>query len=273
MTAIVTDSTISISRSEAQALGLFIVPDHYSIDGHAFTEGYADENGDAQARIFAQLECCKTSQPPVTAFQQAFQKLSEEGPVLCLTISSRLSGAYSSACMAAGEFPPGRVAVVDSLSTAGGLWLLAKAARGMLNKGMPLAQVARAVEALRSKTGIVFTVEDMAPLRRSGRLGVVGQSVGAMLNIRPVLLCVRGAVVAHGLARGSGQRLHMMVERVPPNAREIRVHYVGSPAAAQPLYRAVKRRFPGVPVTLGGLGPVLSIHLGPGTLGIAWMTG
>lgn len=162
--------------------------------------------------------------------------------------------------------------MVDSLSTAGGLWLLAKAVRGMLDRGVSLMDTAREVEALREKTGIVFTVEDMAPLRRSGRLGVVAQSVGTVLNIRPVLMCVRGAVVAHGLARGSGERLRMMVERVPENAREIRVHYLGDPALAEPLYRAVKRRFPAVPVTLGRLGPVLSIHLGPGTLGIAWIT-
>jgi len=161
---------------------------------------------------------------------------------------------------------------VDSLSTAGGLWLLAKAVRGMLDRGVSLMDTAREVEALREKTGIVFTVEDMAPLRRSGRLGVVAQSVGTVLNIRPVLMCIKGAVVAHGLARGSGERLRMMVERVPENAREIRVHYLGDPALAEPLYRAVKRRFPAVPVTLGRLGPVLSIHLGPGTLGIAWIT-
>lgn len=273
MMAIVTDSTICIPRSEAEALGLHIVSDSYSISGQVYLEGYSDENGDFEARIFANPEHCKTSQAPVAGFIQLFEELVRKGmDVLCLVISSRLSGTYSSACIAAREVDSEKIAVVDSLSTSGGLWLLAKEARALSDQGLSLAQVASKLEKLRDKAGIVFSVNDMAALRRSGRLGVVPQSVGTVLNIRPILMCIRGAVVARGMVRGNAERIRALISRVPADAKEIVIQHMGDRMAAEPLYQAIQKRFPEISIHISRLGPVLGIHLGAGTVGISWIT-
>jgi len=273
MIAIVTDSTISIARKDAAALGLYIVSDSYSINGVPFLEGYADENGKFEKWIFADPEKCRTSQPPVTAFSQTFEELTAKGmDVLCLTISSRLSGTFSSACIAAQEMEKGRVAVVDSLSTSGGLWLLAKAARALIDGGASLCEAAQKLQELRDRTGIAFSVDDMAALRRSGRLGFVPQSVSTVLNIRPILLCSKGSIVARSAARGNAERVRRLVGHVPEDAAEIIVHYLGERENAEPLYLALCSRFPGVPVHVSRLGPVLGIHLGAGTIGVSWIT-
>ncbi len=273
MIAIVTDSTISITREEAERLGVFIVSDQYSVNGRTYLEGFADENGAFEERIFREPELCKTSQPPVSSFVQVFEELRDKAmEVLCIVISSRLSGTYSSACIAAREVDRANIAVVDSLSTSGGLWLLAKAARKLIDAGNSLEQTAKRLEAMRDKAGIVFSVNDMAALRRSGRLGVVPQSVGTVLNIRPILMCIKGTIVARGTARGTAERVKALVSRVPQAAKEIAVHHLGERESVEPLYQAVLRRFPEASVQVAKLGPVLGIHLGAGTVGVSWMT-
>lgn len=273
MIAIVTDSTISITREEAERLGVFLVSDQYSVNGRTYLEGFADENGDFEARIFRDPEVCKTSQPPVASFVQVFEELRQKDmEVLCIVISSRLSGTYSSACIAAREVDRAHIAVVDSLSTSGGLWLLAKAARTLIDTRGSLQETVEKLEALRDKTGIVFSVNDMAALRRSGRLGIVPQSVGTVLNIRPVLMCIKGTIVARGTARGTAERVKALVSRVPQNAKEIVVHHLGERESVEPLYQAVLRRFPEASVQVAKLGPVLGIHLGAGTVGVSWIT-
>ena len=273
MIAIVTDSTICIPQSEAEALSIRIVSNSYSVGTRVYRESYSDRNGDFEARIFASPEACKTGQAPVSAFLPVFEELVKNGlDVLCLTLSSRLSGTFSSARVAAREVNAQKISVVDSLSTAGGLYLLAKRACALAVRGLPLGEVAQAVTKLRERTGIAFSVENMAALRRSGRLGLVPQSTGTVLNIRPILLCLHGTVVSRGLARGAAGRIREIVDKVPDDATEIVVHHTGDSAEAEPLVRRVKERFPSLEISTYKLGPVLGVHLGAGTLGVAWIS-
>ncbi len=273
MIAIVSDSTVCATRDQARAMGLTIVPTHFSTGRQAYTERYVDERGPEETRELTLSADCKTSHPPMAAFQQAFEGLLAQGyEVLCLTLSSRLSGAFSSASMAARETDERRVAVVDSLTTCGGLWLLCKAARTLADGGLGLDELAERVKTLRPKTGIVFSVENMDALRRSGRLGVIPQSVGTLLNIRPILQCREGAVASVAVARGLQDRIRQMVRRIPSQPAALMLHYLMPAGAADALRQALEERFAGVPLYTAIGGPVLGIHLGAGTIGVSWIT-
>lgn len=274
MIAIVTDSTVCVPRREADALGLSVVPNTYIVNGRAYSEGYSDENGDFERRVLALKGQGKTSQASVFAFAAAFERLRRAGyEVLCIVLSSRLSGAYSSASIAAREVEPEKIAVVDSLTTAGGLLLLAKAARSLIDKGLSLRQTEERLLELRARVGLVFSVDDMAALRKSGRLGLVPQSIGTVLNLRPILVFANGAVVARSPVRGAAGRVRALVDSIPGDAAEVIVHHMGEAAGAEPLLSAVKKRFPSQKTALYRLGPVLGVHLGSNTFGVAWMSG
>lgn len=274
MIAIVTDSTIGIPKNEARALSIRIVPNSYGAGTKVYYESYLDENGDYERRIFLSPEGFKTSQATVSAFSSVFSTLIRSGAeVLCLTLSSRLSGAYSSACIAAREVDAQKIAVVDSLTTAGGLYLLAKRARVLIAQSLSLEQTAQALKKLRESVGLVFSVDDMAALRRGGRLGIVPQSIGTVLNIRPILVCKHGAVVSQGFARGRADRIRKLAAHVPDGASEVLVHHMGDPSEAEPLIKSIEQRFPGLKIARCRIGPVLGVHLGPGTLGVAWISG
>ena len=166
----------------------------YTLDGSTHREHFVEENADYIERIQS-AKTLATSQPPIAAYIKTFTELTQAGhQVLCLSISSRLSGTYANEAVCAREIGGGNIRVVDTLTTAGGLYILVRAARELIDAGYSLEETASKIEEMRSSVKTLFTVEDMEPLRRSGRLGPVRQSVCTVLNVRPLLTCREGAV-------------------------------------------------------------------------------
>ncbi|HEY8444458.1 MAG TPA: DegV family protein [Clostridia bacterium] len=270
MISLILDSTAYITKKEASDLNIRIAPVTYYVQNQVYHEIYSDCNGDFINLLNSNIHHCKTSQTNVATFLSAFEEELRKGnQVLCLTLSSRLSGTYSSASIAARELNNPNIIVVDSLLTAGGLFLLAKEAVKMINAGMSLGEIVTNLEKIRNEIMIAFTVDDIMPLRRSGRLGIVRQSVGTILNIKPILKLVEGSVIHDGTARGKSEQIKKLSEKVPPNAESVIIHYISDYTTAQKLAEAVKART-SANISLRLLGPVLGVHLGTGVIGLVW---
>jgi DegV family protein with EDD domain len=133
---VVTDSTSDIDPQRAAALGITIVP-LFVVFGDRSYRDYLDLS---RREFFAKLSSEKvlptTSQPTPQMFEEAFRPLVEAGhDVLCLTISSYLSGTINAAKAAAAQFPDGKVVVYDSESAAGGLGIMAMHAQELAAQG------------------------------------------------------------------------------------------------------------------------------------------
>ena len=204
MITIVTDSTAYLSHEEALDMGVVIVPMSYSFgDSQGINEGCIEEDRHAEMQVAEHIDQVHTSQAPISAFLSTFSRIRRAGnDVLCITMSSRLSGTYSNAVLAARELGNKHIEVVDSLTTCSGLYLLICEASRRIQNGDKLASIAKQLNKIRSRVHLAFSVDDMTPLRRSGRLGNVCMSVSTMLNIKPILEVRDGAVVSAGLARG-----------------------------------------------------------------------
>jgi len=271
MIAIVTDSSAHLFREEAEAMGVTVVPMTYSLSGQqTYHEGYMDENGDFEHLVDDNMERLRTSQASYAAFMGVFMELLESGAdVLCLTISSRLSGTYGNASMAARDLAPDRIQVVDSLTTSGGLCLMVREARRLLDGGATLQEAASALSALRGSVKITFTVDDIAPLRRSGRLGGVRLSISTILNIRPVLQCMDGSIISTGVVRGRGDQLKTLADSLPKEPCDCLVEGFLADEQMEQLKARVESR--GHRAEKRPVGPVLGIHLGRGCLGVSWI--
>ncbi len=271
MIAIVTDSSAHLCRGEAEALGVTVVPMTYNLSGQqTYWESYMDENGDYEQLVDANMEKLRTSQASYASFMGEFLELIESGAdILCLTISSRLSGTFGNASMAARDLAPDRIMVVDSLTTSGGLYQMVREARRLLDGGMSLSEAAAALTALRNCVRIAFTVDDIAPLRRSGRLGVVRLSISTILNIRPVLRCVEGSIISTGVVRGRNEQMKTLVDSLPKEPCDCLVE--GFMADEQMVQLKAKVEAKGHRATIRRIGPVLGIHLGRGCLGVSWI--
>ena len=285
MIAIVTDSSVYMTKEEAGGLGVYIIPMPYYVDGHPYSEQYLE---DADADFLKKLNSgkCTTSQPPAITYTGLFEELRQAGcKIICITISSRLSGTYSSATLAAREVDKDgeNIKVIDSRLTAGGMKFLVEFAANMAKDAgvckdidagkntKSFNEIVSLIESEREKISMVFTVEDLEPLRRSGRIGFIRKSVGTILNIRPIFKFADGAVVSHDFSKGKSQQVSKMIAAIPKDAKKINVQCIGGNDFARMLIKAVKTEFPNAEIQTSAIGAILGIHMGVPSFGIAWI--
>jgi len=262
MITIITDSSSYFRKNEALDLGIKVVPINYTIDGHSYSESFCDQNGDFE-NLLKGNGVFTTSHPNISVFLSAFEEELHNGnEVLCITISSRLSGAYGTAHMAAKQTESEKIAVFDSRLTAGGLYLLVKEAQKLITNGASLDKILKELPSIRDKITITFSVSDMTPLRNSGRMGFVRMSVSTFLNIKPILLCKDGAIVSDSVVHGNTELIKKLADKVNTNTKEVIINYIGDNQIATNLYHVIKKTTTDIPIALQKIGPALGIHLG-----------
>jgi len=271
MVTIVTDSSSYFKKSEAQDAGIRIIPINYNVNGQSYSESFSDKNGDFE-NLLRGTGSFSTSHPNLSAFLSCFEEELQKGnEVLCITISSRLSGAYSTAYMAAKQTESKAIAVFDSQFTAGGLYLLVKEAKRLIEGGIGLHEVLNDLPAIRDRITIMFSVGDMTPLRNSGRIGFVRMNVGTLLNTKPILLCEDGAVVSDCIAHGNTELIKKLTRKISPDTQEVVISYIGDSHLAATLYHVIKNNTPHATITLQKMGPVLGIHLGLKVIAVSFI--
>lgn len=271
MLAIVTDSTCGLTRVEASELGVDVVPMSFSVGASSHEEGFVGENGD-YAELLSGGQRVATRPPRASDFERVFRERLDAGDeVLCLTISSRLSGARRSADEAASRVASERLAVVDSWATAGALEFLVRRAREMAEGGAELPEVVSGVTQARGGCRIVFSVPDMSALSRSGRLGAIRRAVATKLNRYPVMTLSEGGISKLTDGRGARGMAAAMVERAPEGTGDLVVTHFGPRGVeTREVFLAARARFPQARVRVKDGGPVLAEHLGLGAVGLSW---
>jgi DegV family protein with EDD domain len=269
MIVIATDSTAYLTRQEAKELGVVYIPMTYSVDGESYMEGFIRNKEDNETLCW-DSSAFSTSQPMLGSFYKRFKKCRDANfEILCLTISARLSGTHNNALVCARELGDDGIRVVDTKTSAGGMFMLIKQARALINEGYSLDETADRLLILREKVQTRFSVADLAPLRRSGRLGLIRQSIGTILNQRPILTCQDGAVVYRDIARGKNEQMRKLVDAVPENGLEVMVQYFREQDMALEIARRLEQKC-GRPISVRRIGTVLAVHMGFDVVGTLW---
>lgn len=165
--------------------------DGVDIDHHTFYE-----------KLVSAPELPKTSLISPASFAAAFDAAGEAGEqVVAVLLSSKLSGTYQSAALAAEDRD--NVWVVDSLNATLGEQILVKYALQLAAQGLSAAEIAETLERVRDEIHLLGTTDTLEYLRKGGRISASVAFVGGALGIKPVLAIRDGEVVMLGKARGS----------------------------------------------------------------------
>ena len=155
----------------------------------------------------------KTSQATPEAFIREFDKAKIAGEsAVVITLSSKFSGTYQSAMIAASEYE--NIYVVDSGSAAMGSGILVELAFRLLDKGMSAKEIATTLEEEKKKIIIVALVDTLEYLKKGGRISKSVAFAGGLFNIKPVLSVVDGEINMLGKARGSKMGNNLLVEEI-----------------------------------------------------------
>jgi DegV family protein with EDD domain len=274
---VVTDSTSDIDPQRAAALGITIVP-LFVVFGDRSYRDYLDLS---RREFFAKLSSEKvlptTSQPTPQMFEEAFRPLVEAGhDVLCLTISSYLSGTINAAKAAAAQFPDGKVVVYDSESAAGGLGIMAMHAQELAAQGCGWEDLLAALDRERAVQRLYACISDLSHLQRTGRIGKAQQVLGTLMKIVPVIALKDGQVSAEAQVRTFSRAQSTMVDLALAAVTDVSkarflVMHTDAPPLAEGVMEQLRARLNGVQPRLLDIleaGPVIATHAGPGAVGI-----
>ena len=221
-----------------------------------------------------------TSQPTPAAFADAFQAAVEAGDeVVCITISSKLSGTFQSASIAAMDFP-GKVFVVDSRTVTLGCGILTQYALDLAKQDISARELAQRVEKKREKVRLLALLDTLEYLKKGGRISSTVAFAGGLLNIKPVICVAEGEVKLLGKARGSRQGSNLLVQQIEKAGGvdfdlPVLLGYTGLSDAMLKKYmedsaQLWQGRVDSLPVSI--VGSVVGTHAGPGAVAVAFFS-
>jgi len=211
---IIIDSASDITRAEAYTLGITHIPMKILFGNEEYNDGIDLSHREFFEKLIESDTLPTTCQNPPAEFADEFEKAVAEGDeVVCITISSKLSGTYQSAAIAASEYP-GSVFVVDSENACIGERLLVLLAVDLANKGLTAAHIASILSEEKKKIRVLALLETLEYLKRGGRISSAAAFAAGILSIKPVVAVENGEVVVAGKARGSKQGNNLLRELV-----------------------------------------------------------
>ena len=218
-----------------------------------------------------------TSQASPAIFEDEFKKAQEAGEAaVVITLSSKLSGTYQSAMIAAQEYD--NIYIVDSGSVAIGGGILVEYALKLLNEGLEAKEIADKLEEIKGRIIIVALVDTLEYLKKGGRISKTVAFAGAMLNIKPVLSVADGEINMLGKARGSKMGNNLLVQEIEKAGgvdftMPVLLGYTGlSDAMLLKYIKDSKNLWEGGldEVRYTTIGSVIGTHAGPGAVAVAF---
>ncbi|MGL5809539.1 MAG: DegV family protein [Nocardioides sp.] len=276
--AIVIDSTAGITRHEAAAFGVVIVPLHVIVGEDILTEGAADGAGPGLvAAALSALRPVTTSRPTPAAFGAAYAEAVAGGAteIVSIHLSSRISGTFESAEIAAREATV-PVHVVDSRQVGIATGFAVRRAIELRDTGASAAQIAHSARTRAVATTSLFYVDTLEYLRRGGRIGAAAAVVGGALSVKPLLRIRDGEVSSLEKVRTSAKALarlaDLAVAAAGANPVDVGVAHLANHVAADRLVADLTRRLAvalaGREVWCGEVSAALAAHVGPGMVAV-----
>lgn len=268
---VVTDSTSDIPAHFREELGIEVVPLSINFENETLLDGVDISPEQYVERLRTVEKLPSTAQPTVDQFQTAYQKGLDAGlDVICITISTGLSGTFNSASLAAEQLAPERIRVVDSLAASTALgWVAVEAARAAQG-GASLAEVVEVAERNREKVHFLALLQTLDYVYKGGRIGRAGHMVGSALGIKPILGLEEGTVVPVERVRTWKKALNRMIEVASSRGKllDVAVLHTDNLPEAQRVVDELKTRFPDADYEIVFAGTTIATYAGPGAVGI-----
>ena len=194
MIKIITDSSADLPEEFIKKYNITIVPLTVSIQGQDFLETVDITPEQFFQKMFSIEELPKTSQPSPAAFADVFSTFNQADELLCLTISSGLSGTYQSACIGK-ELANSNVTVFDTLAGSLGHGLQVIRAAQLAEKGYTVDDIVKDLSQYREHMNILVLLNTLENIVKGGRLSKFKGTLAKVFNIKVILERVEGGKV------------------------------------------------------------------------------
>jgi len=274
---IIIDSASDISQAEASALGIDVLPLKTIFGQEEYLDGVTIDHTTFYNKLMESDVLPTTSQLSPFDFEEKFREaVNHCNEVLCITVSSKLSGCHQSANIAAEEFGD-QVVVVDSLNVTIGQRILTQLALKLRDEGKTAREIAAVLNEKKHQIRVIALVDTLEYLKKGGRVSPAVAMAGTLLGIKPVIAIQDGEIAILGKARGSKNGSNMLRELVEKHGIDFEMPFA---LAYSGLDDALLRKYIAdsaslyegktdhLPVYI--IGSTIGTHAGPGAVAVAF---
>lgn len=271
----VTDSTSVLDEELRNHPDIYLIPLSVILDG----EAYADGEDLTAEELFAKLKTLKdspkTSQPAVGAFKELYDQLSKEyDEIIAVLLSKKLSGTVDSSEQAANlvEIP---VTTIDSKILTYPKTALMKQGIRLAEEGLSVQEIKTELEEIANQNETYVLVGSLEQLHRSGRMSSAKFFLGSVLNIKPIISIVDGALEVKEKARSDKKAKEKIIDYMRSayeqnKFSEAWLLYGLNPDTANQWKLELEEEFKNIRFSCYPLGAVIGVHAGEDTIGISW---
>lgn len=277
---IVTDSTSYISDEYIKKYDIKLVSLNVIINGVSSRE-IDIENEVFYEEIKNSKEIPKSSQPIPNEMLNTFKEIVKDGDsIVGIFLSSKMSGTYSNANMIKDmileDYPDADIHILDSKTNCMQMGFAVIEAARTASEGKSINEVINAANHVINNSRFLFTPETLEYLKKGGRIGGAAALFGNVLQIKPILTVVNGETSVFKKVRTRKKAIEEIVKTVLEEIEakglgDIVVHHINCQEDGLKLAKALENKL-GKKVEIQSIGPVIGVHVGPGSIGIAYYT-
>jgi DegV family protein with EDD domain len=274
MIKIVTDSTADVPKELMERYDIREVPINIHFGTEAYQEGIEIDRPTFLRKLDEYPTMPTSSQPSPGQFVEVYRELAEQGhSILSVIITSKHSGTYQSAVLAKSMLPEADIAVFDTLSISIGTGYQVLAAARAAEEGKSMGEILQLLEGIRSRMYLYLTPATLKYLQKSGRVGKLSGALASLLNVKPVIKVEDGVLEAFQNVRTRSKAIDRMVELTAEAVGTTEPVKIGIPHAeasdeAEELRKRVEKTFNCDEVIVADLASSLTVHGGPGIIGL-----
>lgn len=264
--------------------GITLLPSEYTVNGTPVSYMGDIEHFDMHAYYESLRNGAdvKTSLLNTGLFESHFEPVLKEGDdLICIAMSSGISGTYNAAVTAANDllekYPDRFIHIVDSHGCGFGSGLLAIRAAELSRDGTGVREAAKILDEMVPHCCQYFTVDDLNFLKRTGRVSGAAAAIGTTLNIKPILYgTAEGQIVSCGVSHGRKKAVKTLAakyhdKKMDLKAPKIYISHGDCIRDAQMLKELILADTPDADVLITPHEPFSGAHVGPGMLGLFFL--
>ncbi|MBL4933576.1 DegV family protein [Clostridium paridis] len=276
---IITDSTSYIDETLRASLGINVVSLNVLFDNDNFRE--VNLKNDTFYEMMEKRGIPTSSQPSVEEIYTCMENIIKKGDeILCVFLSSSMSGTYSTAHMVKEmileNYVNAKIEIVDSRSNSMQLGFAAIVAARAAKDGQSLEEVKTIALENTRRSRFLFIPDNLVYLKKGGRIGGASALIGNILKIIPILTVEDGKTSIANKIRTKRRAKLEMADMFLNDVNkfglgEVAIHHINCIDEAKDLALILKQSL-NVQVPICDIGPVIGLHVGPGAIGIAYYT-
>lgn len=277
---IVTDSTSYIPEEFINKYDISVVSLNVIMNGESIREVDLD-NETFYSKMEESTEIPSSSQPSPDEIYNTFENIIKEGnSIVGIFISSDMSGTVSSANliknMLLEKYPTAHIEIVDSRSNCMQMGYVAIEAAKAAAAGKSMEEVINVCTSVINNSRFLFTPDTLDYLKKGGRIGGASALLGTLFQIKPILTVCDGKTTVFTKVRTKKKAVDTLVTTLVNDLQGkelggVIVHHINCQDEGLSLAAKIKKQL-GVDVQIDTIGPIIGLHVGPGSIGVAYFT-